>query len=121
MNKNKWNSLQPDLQKTIMEVSREYVGKLGLTWDDQAVAGVEYCKSLGNSVFVLPKDEASRWTTAILPVVDARLKNLANKGFAQKEIEDGWNFFKSRVEYWNGQQGKNNITPLLVRMEKVTK
>jgi TRAP-type C4-dicarboxylate transport system substrate-binding protein len=121
MNKNKWNSLPPDIQKTITDVSKEYVGKLGLTWDDQAVVGVEYCKSVGDSVYVLPKNEADRWTAAILPVIDARLKNLATKGFTQKEVEDAWNYFKSRVAYWNGQQAKNNVTPLLVRMEKVLK
>ena len=121
MNKNKWNSLPPDLQKTITDVSREYIGKLGLTWDDQAVAGVEYCKSMGDTVYVLPKNEADRWTSTILPVIDARLKNLATKGFSKQEVDDAWKFFKSRVAYWNGQQAKNNVTPLLVRMEKVTK
>jgi TRAP-type C4-dicarboxylate transport system substrate-binding protein len=121
MNKAKWNNLPPDLQKIITEVSYEYVGKLGLTWDDQAVAGVEYSKSLGDSVYVLPKSEAERWVAAILPVVDARMKNLTTKGFTKQEVEDAWNYFKSRVDYWNGQQAKNNVTPLLVRMEKVLK
>jgi TRAP-type C4-dicarboxylate transport system substrate-binding protein len=121
MNKDKWNSLPPDIQKTITDVSWEYVGRLGLTWDDQAVAGVEYCKSVGDSVYVLPKDEANRWTAAINPVIDAGLKKLTRKGFTEKEVEDAWNYFKSRVAYWNGQQANNNITPLLVRMEKVIK
>jgi TRAP-type C4-dicarboxylate transport system substrate-binding protein len=121
INKNKWNSLPPDIQKTITEVSREYSGKLGLAWDDQAVAGGEYCKSVGDSVYVLPKTEADRWTGAILPVIDARLKNLTTKGFTQKEVEDAWNYFKSRIEYWNEQQAKNNVTPVLVRLEKVLK
>ena len=121
MNKNKWNSLPPDIQKIITEVSYEYVGKIGLTWDDQAVAGVEYCKSVGDSVYILPKSEADRWVDAILPVVDARIKNLTNKGFSKQEVEDAWAYFKSRIDYWDGQQAKNNITPLQVRMEKVTK
>jgi TRAP-type C4-dicarboxylate transport system substrate-binding protein len=121
MNKAKWNSLPPDIQKTITEVSYEYIGKLGLTWDDQAVAGVEYCKGLGDTVYVLPKEEANRWVAAILPVIDARMKNLTTKGFTQKEVEDAWNYVKSRIDYWDGQQAKNNVTPLLIRMEKVTK
>jgi TRAP-type C4-dicarboxylate transport system substrate-binding protein len=121
MNKDKWNSLPPEIQKTITDVSREYSGKLGLTWDDQAVAGGEYCKSVGDSIYVLPKNEADRWKAAILPVIDARLKNLTTKGFTQKEVEDAWNYFKSRVDYWNEQQAKNNVTPVLVRLEKVLK
>jgi hypothetical protein len=121
MNKDKWNSLPPDIQKTILEVGREYTGKLGLTWDDQGVAGIEYAKSVGSSIYILPKDEADRWTAAILPVIDARLKDLTTKGFTRQEVEDAFTYFKSRVEYWNGQQAKNNITPLLVRLEKVIK
>ena len=121
MNKAKWNSLPPDIQKTITDVSRDYSGKLGLAWDDQAVAGVEYCKSLGDTIHVLSKDEAAKWVVAITPVIDARLKNLTSRGFTQKEIEEAWNYFKGRIEYWNGQQAKNNVTPLLVRVEKVVK
>lgn len=121
MNKTKWNSLPPDIQKIFTDVSKEYVGKLGLTWDDQAVAGVEYSRSVGDSIYVLPKEEAARWTAAIMPVVDARLKNVVAKGFTQKEADEAWTYFKSRVAYWNGQQAKNNITPLLTRLEKVLK
>jgi len=121
MNKNKWNSLPPDIQKTILEVGKEYTGKLGLTWDDQGVAGIEYARSVGSSIYILPKDEMDRWTAAIMPVIDARLKELTTKGFTRQEVENAFTYFKSRVEYWNGQQAKHNITPLLVRLEKVTK
>jgi TRAP-type transport system periplasmic protein len=121
MNKAKWNSLPADIQKIFSDVSREYVGKLGLAWDDQAVAGVEYCKRIGDSIYVLPKKEADRWTAAIMPVIRDRLKDLVSKGFSQKEIEGAWGYFQSRVQYWNSQQSKNNVTPLLVRLEKVLK
>jgi TRAP-type C4-dicarboxylate transport system substrate-binding protein len=121
MNKAKWNSLPPDIQKIFTDVSKEYVGKLGLAWDDQAVAGVEYCKSVGDTIYFLPKDEAARWQAAIMPVIDARLKSLTAKGFPQKEVEEAWSYFKGRVAYWNGQQSKNNVTPLLERLEKVAK
>jgi len=117
MNKDKWNSLPPDIQKTITEASREYCGKLGLTWDEQEVAGLEYAKSVGSTIYILPKDEADRWTAAILPVIDARLKNLTTKGFTRQEVEEAWNHFKSRVDYWNGQQAKNNVTPVRALLE----
>jgi TRAP-type C4-dicarboxylate transport system substrate-binding protein len=121
MNKAKWNSLPPDIQKIFTDVSREYVGKLGLAWDDQAVAGVEYCKSVGDTIHFLPKEEAAKWQAAIMPVIDARLKNLATKGFTQKEVEEAWSYFKGRVVYWNGEQSKNNVTPLLDRLQKAAK
>jgi TRAP-type C4-dicarboxylate transport system substrate-binding protein len=121
MNKASWNKLPTDIQKIIQEVSREYVGKLGLTWDDQAVAGVEYCKSIGNSVYVLPKEEENRWTAAILPIIDARLTKLASQGMTQAEVDAAWNYFKERVTYWNGQQAKNNVTSLGDRLAGVIK
>lgn len=119
MNKAKWNSLPPDIQEIFMEVSREFVGKLGLTWDDQAVAGIEYSRSLGNSIYVLPEEEMKRWEAAILPVIDARLKRLASRDFPQRDVESAWKYFRSRVEYWNEQHRKYNVTPLLDRLRRV--
>jgi TRAP-type transport system periplasmic protein len=121
MNKNKWNSLPPDIQKIITDVSREYSAKLGLTWDEQLVQGLEYAKSVGDAIYVLPKDEAARWSAAIMPVIDTRLKGIVAKGFTQKEVDEAWNYFKSRVAYWNGEQSKNNVLPVQAQMEAVLK
>lgn len=119
MNMNTWNSLPPDIQKIFTEVSEEYVGKLGLTWDEQAVAGVEYSKSLGNTIYVLPDEETARWQKAIMTVIDPRLGNLASSEFPREEVDQAWNYFKERVTYWNGQQAARDVTPLLDRLEKV--
>ena len=121
MNKKKWNSLPPDIQNTISEVGKEYSGKLGLTWDDQAVAGIEYARSLGNSIYLLPKAEEERWAEAIAPVIEARLKYLTTKGFSRQEVEEAWNYYKGRLSYWNGQQSANNVTPTFVRVERALK
>jgi TRAP-type transport system periplasmic protein len=121
MNKNKWNSLPPEIQKTITEVGREYSGKIGITWDDQAVAGIEYSKSVGSSIAVLSKEEGKRWAAAIATVIDSRLKAVTTKGFSKQEVDDAYNYFKSRVEYWNGQLSKNNVTPVLARVEEALK
>jgi TRAP-type C4-dicarboxylate transport system substrate-binding protein len=121
MNLNKWNSLPADIQQIITDVSKEYVGKLGSTWDDQAVAGIEYAKSVGDTVYVLPDSEVARWSAAIAPIVDARKANVVSKGFTQQQVNDAWTYFNSRVDYWNGQQAQNNITPLLTRVEAALK
>jgi TRAP-type transport system periplasmic protein len=121
MNKTKWNSLPPDIQKIITDVSTEYSAKLGLTWDEQLVQGLEYAKSVGDTIYVLPKDEAARWSAAIMSVVDTRLKGIVAKGFTQKEVDDAWNYFKSRVAYWNGEQAKHNVVPVQAQMEAVLK
>jgi TRAP-type transport system periplasmic protein len=121
MNKNKWNSLPSDVQKIITEVSREYSGKLGSTWDEQLVQGLEYAKSVGDTIFVLPKDEATRWSAAIMPLVDKRLKDIVGKGFSQKETDEAWKYFNSRVAYWNGQQASHNVVPVRTQMEALLK
>lgn len=121
MNKKKWDSLPPDIQKIIIEVGREYTGKLGLTWDDQCVEGLQYARSLGVSIYVLPKEEKERWTKAIASVTEARLKKLSERGLPQKEIEEAWTYYKSRVEYWNGQMAKHKVVPLFTRLERELK
>jgi TRAP-type C4-dicarboxylate transport system substrate-binding protein len=116
MNLQKWNSLPADIQQIITQVSQEYVGKLGLTWDDQAAAGIQYAKSVGDTVYVLPDSEVARWSAAIQPVIAARQANVVSKGFTQQQVSDAASYFQSRVDYWNGQQAANNITPLLTRV-----
>jgi TRAP-type C4-dicarboxylate transport system substrate-binding protein len=116
MNKGTWDSLPADIQKTITEVGEEYNGKLGLVWDDQAVAGMQYAKSVGCTVYTISDEEEARWTAALLPVIDAKLQDLTTKGFSQQQVEDAWAYFQSRVDYWNGQQASNNITPVRERV-----
>jgi TRAP-type C4-dicarboxylate transport system substrate-binding protein len=116
MNKAKWDSLPSDIQEIITEVGEEYNGKLGLVWDDQAVAGIEYAKSVGCTIYTISEEEENRWTAALLPVVDAKLQELTAKGFARQQVEEAWAYFQSRVEYWNGQQASNNVTPVRERV-----
>jgi len=120
MNKDKWDSLPADIQKTITEVGEEYNGKLGLVWDAQAVAGISYAKSVDCTIYTISAEEQDRWTAALLPVVDAKLQDLTTKGFTQQQVEEAWDYFQSRVEYWNGQQASNNITPVRERVLEVS-
>jgi len=122
MNKDTWEKLPADIQQIISDVSREYSAKLGLTWDDQAVAGIEHSVSLGKSVYMLPKEEEDRWTAAILPIVDERLATVAKEGnLSAEEVEEIWTYFKGRVDYWNGQQAANDVTPVIERIDEVMK
>lgn len=119
MNEDMWDSLPPDIQEIITEVSREYSGELALTCDNQHVAGIEYSKSVDCSIYVLSEDEAARWANAVAPVTDAHLQELTTKGFTQQQVEEAWNYFQSRVEYWNGQLAQNDITPLRDRLQEI--
>ena len=122
MNKKTWESLPADLQKIVTDVSVEYSGKLGLCWDDQAVAGIEFSEAAGDTIYVLPKDEQDRWEAAIFPIIEDRLQTLGSKsGMTQQQVTEAWDYLKSRVDYWNGKQAANGITPVMQRMQAATK
>jgi len=118
MNKDTWDSLPADLQQIVTDVSREYSGKLGLEWDNQAVAGIQFAAEQGDTIYSLPANEEERWTAAILPLIDARLADLATKsGLTEQQVTEAWTYLKARVDYWNSQQAANNITPVMDRMK----
>jgi TRAP-type C4-dicarboxylate transport system substrate-binding protein len=86
MNKDKWEKIPADLQKIIMEINQEWIGKHGLAWDESDKIGLEYFKSLGHEVISLSDAEAARWKTTIEPVIDTYTEKMNEKGFDGKKI-----------------------------------
>jgi len=80
MNKNKWNSLPPDVQKTIDEMSREYQGKYAAMWDGIERHGKEYMVKRGTKIISLSKEEEARWVERAQPVYDDYVKRMKDKG-----------------------------------------
>jgi len=64
MNKAKWNSLPPDVQKVMEDVSKEWTVKQGQTWDEIDKEGYEFTKKRGNKIIALSKEEDARWAQA---------------------------------------------------------
>jgi TRAP-type C4-dicarboxylate transport system substrate-binding protein len=50
MNKDKWNSLSPDIQKIIEQINEEYIEKQGKTWDEIEKVGRDYTIARGNKI-----------------------------------------------------------------------
>ena len=122
MNKEKWSSLPPDIQKTILDTSAEYSRKIGLTWDDQMVSGLEYAIRAGAQIYVLPPAEEARWAAALKPVTEAQLQKAADKGgLTRQYVDEVFAYFESRVEYWNGQQAQSGVKPVFDRIREVLK
>jgi TRAP-type transport system periplasmic protein len=88
MNKDKWNSLSPDVQKIIEEINQEWIPKTGEAWDSSDMEGYRYSLLLGQSVFGLDSKEAARWKAAVRPVINEYMENMNKKGFNGKEIVD---------------------------------
>lgn len=87
MNKAKWNSLPPEVQKTIQEINKEWAGKTAKAWDEADKAGLEFFLSLpGRQDIALSPEESAKWVKAVQPVFDEYVKSVAEKGLDGKKI-----------------------------------
>ncbi|MEJ5376894.1 MAG: TRAP transporter substrate-binding protein [bacterium] len=85
MNKDRWNSLPPDIQKTIEQVNEEWIEKTGRSWDEIDKSGMEFTKKLGNQVIQLSKEEDDKWVKAVRSVFDDYVKSMKEKGLPGEE------------------------------------
>lgn len=85
MNKEKWNALPPDIQKTIETVNDEWIDKTGKMWDEIDRLGKEFTLKLGNKIISLSKEEDGRWAMAVKPLLDEYVNNMKAKGLPGEE------------------------------------
>ena len=85
MNKDKWNSLPPDIQKIIEQVNEEWIEKTGKGWDEIDKEGLDFDLKLGNKLIHLSKEEDARWVKAIQPLFDEYVKDKTAKGLPAAE------------------------------------
>ena len=74
MNKKKWASLPPDVQKTIEKINLEWAKKQGQAWDKIDVVGTAYAKKKGGVMITIAPEEAAKWAKAVKPVPAFYLK-----------------------------------------------
>ena len=86
MNKDKWKSLPPDVQKIIEQVNEEYIEKQGKTWDEIDKVGRDYTIARGNKIISLSPDENLKWEKAVKPLLDEYKKNMKDKGLPGDEV-----------------------------------
>jgi len=85
MNKAKWNSLPPDIQKIFEEVDKEYTDKQAVLWDKIDKDGGEFAKTKGVKTIPLSASENARWAAAVKPLLDDYAKNAKAKGLPGDE------------------------------------
>ena len=85
MNKEKWNSLPPDVQKVIEQVNKEWIDKTGRQWEVIDKSGTDYTVKRGNEIIPLSLDEDKRWAKAVQPLLDDYVKNMKEKGLPGEE------------------------------------
>lgn len=102
MNKKKWNSLPPDIQKVFTEVSAEFPEYHGHVWNYYDRAGIEYFKGLeGRELIEIPEENKPKWQAAVQPVIEKYIQDKTARGIPAKEILD---YFHERIEYWSARQ-----------------
>jgi TRAP-type C4-dicarboxylate transport system substrate-binding protein len=85
MNKEKWASLPPDVQKTIDQINQEWIVKTGNGWDEIDKEGREFTLSKGNQIIQLTKDEDAKWAKLMQPILDEYVSNMKSKNLPGQE------------------------------------
>ncbi len=102
MNKDKWNSLGPDNQKAIEQVTQKYFTSVGAgLWDKQdqdAMNGA--IKNNNMEIITLPADEADRWIKLVEPIQKDYLDRMNKQGVKGQEVLDK---VKALAEKYNQQ------------------
>ncbi|MDD4098168.1 MAG: TRAP transporter substrate-binding protein [Lentisphaeria bacterium] len=81
MNQKTWEKLPEDIQKTIADVSREWIPKHGQAWDDTDAEGLQFVTELEKTVTTIAPVENLKAAEALEPLFDqwtqeAKQKNL---------------------------------------------
>jgi TRAP-type C4-dicarboxylate transport system substrate-binding protein len=85
MNKSKWETLTPELQQMVDEMSEEYAEKLSMLWDEKDRNTIKKWTAKGHVSIVLSKEEEVRWQKAVLPLYESFVKEKSARGFAAVE------------------------------------
>ncbi len=88
MNKDKWNSLSAENQKTIEQINKEWIVKHGEAWDASDAEGIVFFLNQGGQIIGLDAKEAARWKKAVAPIIDDYIKKTNAKGLPGGEIVD---------------------------------
>jgi len=87
MNKKKWESLPPDIQKLIDDnIGEEQWVLSGQRMDEADQGSRAFCVEKGDKVYTLPEQERARWKEAVKPHLDQWVKKVEAKGLPGKEV-----------------------------------
>jgi TRAP-type C4-dicarboxylate transport system substrate-binding protein len=86
MNKDKWNSLPPDIQKIFEQVSQEYAEKMGHAWDDADREAEEWVRQTGEHKFVkASKEEIAKAREKMNPLLNDYVQRMKAKNLPGEE------------------------------------
>jgi TRAP-type C4-dicarboxylate transport system substrate-binding protein len=81
MNKDKWESLPPDIQAVFRKASdKNFLRKIGKLWKDDEQRGVDLMKKFKKKHIVLTKEETEAFEVALRPVTERWIKEVEADG-----------------------------------------
>lgn len=87
MNKNRWNSLSPDLQKIVTDVTNEMMPEtLCRAVSKEGEVGRSITKERGHEIIEVSPEERARWIDAARPAWEKWVKNMEAKGLPGREV-----------------------------------
>jgi TRAP-type C4-dicarboxylate transport system substrate-binding protein len=86
MNKNTWNSMPADIQKTIAAINEEWIPKAGKCWDDYDKSGREYAHKVGVQDIRLSSEEDRRWANQVKVTMDSYVAATKKKNLPGDEV-----------------------------------
>ena len=109
MNRGKWDALPDDMKKLFTDVSKEYMEKWALAFNEMDIEAMQFFKGQGGQIVTSSDAESARWVKAVEPVIVEYKKDLVSKGYKEQEVDTWTGFIKERIEYWKGQEKARNI------------
>ncbi|EGB14766.1 Extracellular solute-binding protein, family 7 [Pseudodesulfovibrio mercurii] len=86
MNKDKWAAIDPESQKIIREINREWAGRHAAAWDAADADGRQFFLDQGGEIVELSAEESAAWAKAAQPVLDNYVTELNDKGLDGKTV-----------------------------------
>ncbi|BDQ33626.1 TRAP transporter substrate-binding protein [Pseudodesulfovibrio portus] len=86
MNKAKWASIDPESQKIIREINKEWADKHAAAWDEADAEGRQFFMDQGGKIVTLSAEESAAWAKAARPVLDDYIAETDAKGLDGKAI-----------------------------------
>ena len=87
MNKEKWNSLSPDIQSAFRKASNEdFLRKTGAMWKEKEQIGIDLMKKFKKEHIVLTKEETEAFEVALRPVTERWIKEVEADGIEGRTL-----------------------------------
>jgi TRAP-type C4-dicarboxylate transport system substrate-binding protein len=89
MNKDRWDSLPPEIQQAFKDASGpEWWGEVGDIWVASDEVGIKVATDAGNQHVVLTAEETEAFREALQPVVDRWIEDVSGKGIDGAALVD---------------------------------